>query len=87
VPHENAKASLADPLKRGRLSGYWSSLANVHWPEGFERSMSVWQLLGRSPMTVHLGKIPVLFGCGRTVVYRAIHGDAASSTRQAGDTA
>jgi hypothetical protein len=38
-------------------------------------------------MTVHLGKIPVLFGCGRTVVYRAIHEDAASSTRQAGDTA
>ena len=24
-----------------------------------------------------LGKIAALFGCGRTVVYRAIHGDAA----------
>jgi hypothetical protein len=40
----------------------------------------VWQQLGKSPVTVHLGKIAALFGCGRTVVYRAIHEDAASST-------
>jgi hypothetical protein len=31
-------------------------------------------------------KIAALFGCGRTVVYRAIHGDAASSMRQAGES-
>jgi DNA invertase Pin-like site-specific DNA recombinase len=75
---ERVKAGMADAKKRGVHTG------RKHTLRPHQRAEAVRLHLEEGES---LGKIAALFGCGRTVVYRAIHGDAASSTRQAGDTA
>jgi DNA invertase Pin-like site-specific DNA recombinase len=74
---ERVKAGMADAKKRGVHTG------RKHTLRPHQRAEAVRLHLEEGES---LGKIAALFGCGRTVVYRAIHGDAAS-TRQAGDTA
>jgi DNA invertase Pin-like site-specific DNA recombinase len=75
---ERVKAGMVDAKKRGVHTG------RKHTLRPHQRAEAVRLHLEEGES---LGKIAALFGCGRTVVYRAIHGDAASSTRQAGDTA
>ena len=65
---ERVKAGMADAKKRGVHTGRKHTLR----PHQRAEAVRLHNEEGKS-----LGKIAALFGCGRTVVYRAIHGDAA----------
>jgi DNA invertase Pin-like site-specific DNA recombinase len=67
---ERVKAGMADAKKRGVHTGRKHTLR----PHQRAEAARLHNEEGKS-----LGNIAALFGCGRTVVYRAIHGDAASS--------
>jgi DNA invertase Pin-like site-specific DNA recombinase len=59
---------MADAKKRGVHTGRKHTLR----PHRRTEAVRLYNEEGKS-----LGKIAALFGCGRTVVYRAVHGDAA----------
>ncbi len=65
---ERVKAGMADAKKRGIHTGRKHTLR----PHQRAEAARLHNEEGKS-----IGKIAALFGCGRTVVYRAINGDAA----------